>query len=210
MANVSGDALADYVEGCAKLDQAGGLEAIELNVSCPNVERGGIIMAQAGITGHLTIGERAFVGPKSGVHHDVPAGTRVLGSPQRPERTWHKMMASLVHLPGLLPRVRGIGRRLGTRGEGAKGLRVRRNNGGPVRARLARGHEIAHTMVDPPDRKAATVTLASRKPSGDDELERLCDEIAVELLLPYGLFSRALGEERAQVRLESWQQCPRQ
>ena len=90
---------------------------------------------------------------------------------------------------------RKMRRTLGTLREDAKGLTVTLNKREPLRARFTLAHEIAHTMIDPPDRKAATVTLAGRKPSGEDELERLCDEIAVELLLPYGLFSRALGQE---------------
>ncbi|MDP3768538.1 MAG: hypothetical protein Q8S13_11030, partial [Dehalococcoidia bacterium] len=43
--------------------------------------------------------------------------------------------------------------------------------------------------------KAATVVLAQRKHRRGGELERLCDEIAVELLLPYEMFLRALGGE---------------
>jgi UDP-3-O-[3-hydroxymyristoyl] glucosamine N-acyltransferase len=80
------------------------------------VERGAMIMAQAGVAGHLRLGERAFVGPQAGVHKDVPAHTRVLGSPQRPERSFHRLMAALGRLPDLLRRVRAIERRLGMRG----------------------------------------------------------------------------------------------
>lgn len=76
------------------------------------VGRGAIVMAQAGAAGHLTIGERAFVGPQAGVHKDVPPGTRVLGSPQRSERTYHRLMAALTRLPELLRRVRALERRL--------------------------------------------------------------------------------------------------
>jgi UDP-3-O-[3-hydroxymyristoyl] glucosamine N-acyltransferase len=79
------------------------------------VERGAIIMAQAGTAGHLTIGEGAFVGPQSGVHKDVAAGVRVLGSPQREERLFHRLMASLSRLPDLIQRVRAIEHRLGLR-----------------------------------------------------------------------------------------------
>ena len=42
VANVFGETVAEYVEVCAKLDAAPGVAAIELNVSCPNVEAGGI------------------------------------------------------------------------------------------------------------------------------------------------------------------------
>ena len=43
VANVFGETEAEYVEVCSKLDGAEGLAAIELNVSCPNVEEGGMI-----------------------------------------------------------------------------------------------------------------------------------------------------------------------
>ncbi len=43
MANVFGETLDEYVEVCEKLDAADGVAAIELNVSCPNVEKGGMI-----------------------------------------------------------------------------------------------------------------------------------------------------------------------
>jgi dihydroorotate dehydrogenase (NAD+) catalytic subunit len=43
VANVFGENEAEYVEVCAKLDQAEGVAAIELNVSCPNVDQGGMI-----------------------------------------------------------------------------------------------------------------------------------------------------------------------
>lgn len=43
VANVFGETEAEYVEVCSKLDQAEGVTAIELNVSCPNVEKGGMI-----------------------------------------------------------------------------------------------------------------------------------------------------------------------
>ena len=43
IANVFGETDAEYVELCAKLDQAEGVHAIELNVSCPNVDEGGMI-----------------------------------------------------------------------------------------------------------------------------------------------------------------------
>jgi len=43
IANVFGETEAEYIEVCRKLDQAEGLAAIELNVSCPNTEQGGMI-----------------------------------------------------------------------------------------------------------------------------------------------------------------------
>jgi dihydroorotate dehydrogenase (NAD+) catalytic subunit len=43
VANVFGETEAEYVEVCEKLDAATGVAAIELNVSCPNTEAGGML-----------------------------------------------------------------------------------------------------------------------------------------------------------------------
>jgi dihydroorotate dehydrogenase (NAD+) catalytic subunit len=43
VANVFGETEGEYVEVCRKLDAATGVAAIELNVSCPNTEAGGMI-----------------------------------------------------------------------------------------------------------------------------------------------------------------------
>jgi dihydroorotate dehydrogenase (NAD+) catalytic subunit len=42
IANVFGETVAGYVEVCARLDGVPGIAAVELNVSCPNVEAGGM------------------------------------------------------------------------------------------------------------------------------------------------------------------------
>jgi UDP-3-O-[3-hydroxymyristoyl] glucosamine N-acyltransferase len=68
------------------------------------------VMAQAGTTGHLRIGERAFVGARAGLHHDVPDGARVFGSPATEERSWHRSVSALKRLPDLLRRVRRLER----------------------------------------------------------------------------------------------------
>ena len=43
VANVFGETVAEYVDVCSRLDAAEGVAAIELNVSCPNVEQGGMV-----------------------------------------------------------------------------------------------------------------------------------------------------------------------
>lgn len=40
--NVAGSSVAEYVEVCRLLEASGGFDMIELNVSCPNVDKGGI------------------------------------------------------------------------------------------------------------------------------------------------------------------------
>jgi UDP-3-O-[3-hydroxymyristoyl] glucosamine N-acyltransferase len=84
------------------------------------VERGAILMAQAGVADHRFIGERAFVGPQAGVMADVPAGARVYGSPGRPLRENHRIVAALGKLPELVRRVRALERLAGLRGGAAK------------------------------------------------------------------------------------------
>ncbi len=42
IANISGDTEAEYLEAVEIADDAEGIDAIELNVSCPNVEKGGM------------------------------------------------------------------------------------------------------------------------------------------------------------------------
>ena len=74
------------------------------------VGRGAIVMAQAGTTGHLRIGEGAFVGARAGLHHDVPDGARVYGSPATEEHAWHRSVSALKRLPELLRRVRRLER----------------------------------------------------------------------------------------------------
>lgn len=42
LANVAGTTMEDYEEVCRRLARAGGIAAIELNISCPNVKKGGM------------------------------------------------------------------------------------------------------------------------------------------------------------------------
>jgi UDP-3-O-[3-hydroxymyristoyl] glucosamine N-acyltransferase len=72
------------------------------------LEPGVVLLAQAGVAGHKRIGAGALIGPQSGVHRDVPSGARVLGTPQRLERAFHREMAALTRLPELVRRVRRL------------------------------------------------------------------------------------------------------
>lgn len=40
--NILGDSIDDYANLAAQLDQAGGIAALEVNISCPNVKKGGV------------------------------------------------------------------------------------------------------------------------------------------------------------------------
>lgn len=79
------------------------------------VEKGAILMGQTATTGHLRIGERAFLGGRAAVHKDVPAGVHVWGAPAMEQRAWHKSMAALARLPEALRRLRAIERIVGLR-----------------------------------------------------------------------------------------------
>ena len=55
VANVFGETEAEYLEVCEKIDAASGIAAIELNLSCPNTECGGMIFGNdAGSLGAIT------------------------------------------------------------------------------------------------------------------------------------------------------------
>jgi len=43
IANIFGETVSDYVEVARRLDSAGGVAALEINISCPNVKKGGIV-----------------------------------------------------------------------------------------------------------------------------------------------------------------------
>jgi UDP-3-O-[3-hydroxymyristoyl] glucosamine N-acyltransferase len=73
-----------------------------------------VVMAgQCGVADHVHIGDRAQIGAKSGVPADVPAGTRVLGIPSRPEGVQKRILLSLDRLPKLCRDVRRLKRQLG-------------------------------------------------------------------------------------------------
>ena len=42
VANIFGESIGDYSEVAARLDRAPGVDAVEINISCPNVKKGGI------------------------------------------------------------------------------------------------------------------------------------------------------------------------
>jgi dihydroorotate dehydrogenase (NAD+) catalytic subunit len=57
--NVAGESVADYVEVTRRLDGVPGIAGIELNISCPNVGRGGLQFAiDAGAAGEVTAAVR--------------------------------------------------------------------------------------------------------------------------------------------------------
>jgi UDP-3-O-[3-hydroxymyristoyl] glucosamine N-acyltransferase len=57
-----------------------------------------VVAGQAGIAGHLKIGNGAQVGGAASVFHDVPAGTKVVGSPAIPFREFARRDVALKRL----------------------------------------------------------------------------------------------------------------
>lgn len=75
-----------------------------------------VIAGQVGVADHVHIGEQAVLGAQAGVPSDVPAKTRVLGAPARPERDAKIILLSLDKLPEIRSDVRKIKQHLGMTG----------------------------------------------------------------------------------------------
>jgi UDP-3-O-[3-hydroxymyristoyl] glucosamine N-acyltransferase len=61
-----------------------------------------------GIADHAEIGNGAILGPKSGVHGNVPAGATVIGYPQREAGAAMRIYAAQPYLPELMKRIRKL------------------------------------------------------------------------------------------------------
>jgi UDP-3-O-[3-hydroxymyristoyl] glucosamine N-acyltransferase len=79
-----------------------------------------VIGGQAGVGGHVRIGEGAVLAAQSGVTKDVPAGTTVSGYPAREHSAARRIYAHIAMLPELFRRVKELERRLRDRGEGGE------------------------------------------------------------------------------------------
>jgi UDP-3-O-[3-hydroxymyristoyl] glucosamine N-acyltransferase len=74
--------------------------------------KGVIIGGQAGLVGHIRIGDHAMIAAGSGVHKDVPAGQIVAGKPHMPHREWLKMEACRSKLPAMRETLATLQRRI--------------------------------------------------------------------------------------------------
>ena len=72
-----------------------------------------VLAGQVGIVDHTTIGDGTVVGAQSGVHRDLEPGSRVAGSPSRPDKEAWRIFAAMAKLPALVRDVRRIKKTLG-------------------------------------------------------------------------------------------------
>jgi hypothetical protein len=83
---------------------------------------------------------------------------------------------------------------LGVLRDGPDGFTVTLSSRDPAKSRFTLAHEIAHTLLL--HSKHSSVVLGERKAKlPHQKLERLCDAIAAEILLPYDMFGQAASEE---------------
>jgi len=71
-----------------------------------------VLAGQAGISGHLTIGDNATIGPQAGIVKAVPENEIVSGTPQVPHRVWLKLHRIFPKLPGLMKMIPMLEKRL--------------------------------------------------------------------------------------------------
>jgi UDP-3-O-[3-hydroxymyristoyl] glucosamine N-acyltransferase len=92
----------------------------EDNIICAQVglagssilKRNVLLAGQAGVSGHLTIHDNAIVYAQSGIGHDVPAGSRVSGSPAFAANVWLRAITAFPKLPELLKTVRELKKKI--------------------------------------------------------------------------------------------------
>jgi UDP-3-O-[3-hydroxymyristoyl] glucosamine N-acyltransferase len=71
-----------------------------------------LLAGQVGISGHLTIHDDTVVYAQSGVGGDVPAGSRISGSPAFAANEWLRAITAFPKLPELLKTLRDLKRRV--------------------------------------------------------------------------------------------------
>ena len=69
---------------------------------------GAVLGGQAGVGGHLTIGDGARIGAQAGVTSDVPTGETYSGYPARPHYEALRAQAGMFKLPRLVERLKRL------------------------------------------------------------------------------------------------------
>lgn len=72
------------------------------------------MQGQAGVAGHVQVGDLARIGAQAGVAQDVDDGAHVLGTPAIEQGTFLRAVLSFARLPEMLRDVRNLKRRLET------------------------------------------------------------------------------------------------
>ncbi|MDA0833036.1 MAG: UDP-3-O-(3-hydroxymyristoyl)glucosamine N-acyltransferase [Planctomycetota bacterium] len=68
---------------------------------------------QVGIADHIHLGERSLLGPKAGVHKDVPAGESYQGYPAAPEAEQLRTVMSIRRVPDMRKQIRELQNHVG-------------------------------------------------------------------------------------------------
>ena len=76
------------------------------------LERNVLLAGQVGVSGHITIHDNAICYAQSGIGHDVPAGSRVSGSPAFAANVWLRAITAFPKLPELLKTVRELKKKI--------------------------------------------------------------------------------------------------
>jgi UDP-3-O-[3-hydroxymyristoyl] glucosamine N-acyltransferase len=76
------------------------------------LEKNVLLAGQVGVSGHLTIHDNAICYAQSGIGHDVPAGSRVSGSPAFAANVWLRAITAFPKLPELLKTVRELKKKI--------------------------------------------------------------------------------------------------
>ena len=71
-----------------------------------------MIGGQAGVVGHLNIGDHAMIAAGAGIHKDIPPGQIYAGSPQQPYREWRRVVATLPKLPEMRNKITALNKRV--------------------------------------------------------------------------------------------------
>ena len=102
---------AAYAEGARVLAVARSVGSLkQLAAAFPGVQT---LAGQAGITGHLKIGDGAIITAQSGIMNDVAPGEVLFGSPGRPHRQAMKLQALYGKLPEIYEALKTIKKKLG-------------------------------------------------------------------------------------------------
>ena len=75
---------------------SGGFDYVaDFGAQLPAMVIGSMLGGGVGIADHIQIGDRAQVGARSGVMHDIPGNERWVGAPAMPAREFFRQVAAL-------------------------------------------------------------------------------------------------------------------